>query len=290
MDQERLSAEQRMLDLVAELKASGETVDPDVLDRAKRVSVLDDAVLARDLRRLKHQAKYREQNDESNLRQRTLHVIRQRSTSDEVVSALKSLPGFNAWGPEGDADEFERYLSEALGISVAEDGVCEVDRLVPLDDFRLLLGELPVSLYHHTATGDGGSVQASIERQGLVVGRSTNFFNTQAGVYVTTRRAGMPHQVYSRRATLVHGGDPIVWRCAVSVVEIEPDPDDADLAWAQGRQFVVPSIPPWRVGLSDVFPARGDLVEWIESLQEASVRGLTPDDDRMLAQRPGLAG
>lgn len=277
MDHERVEAESRLLRLVAELCSSGQVLSSDLLARSKRVSELDDAALAKDLRTLKLLERHREQNHEPAAKTATLEVLRQRCESVEVGGVVRGLPSWRAWAElEGDAD-FPRYLEDALGLVVAPDGLCEIERISPLVDFRMLLGQLPVALYHHTASGEQDALLTRIQATGLMIGRQTNFFNTQAGVYVSTRRAGVPHDVYSRRATLVHGGSPVVWRCAVSLCDIQPDPDDADLAWAQGVQFVTPSVAPSRVSLNQVFDCLGAFGTWIADCREASLRGLTPD-------------
>lgn len=125
-----------------------------------------------------------------------------------------------------------------LGISVADDGLLEMERITAAA--AAAAGDLPVAMYHHTST----SLLGRIAREGLRVGRQTNFFNTQAGVYVSTMRAGQPVSIYSARAARVHGGDPAVIRVRRKLSQIVPDPDDADLDWAQGRQYITPGVPP----------------------------------------------
>lgn len=63
------------------------------------------------------------------------------------------------------------------------------------DQPLLVVGNLPIAMYHHT----GSAHMDAIRREGLKVGKPTNFF-TQQGVYVTTIQAGEPVSVYSRRA------------------------------------------------------------------------------------------
>lgn len=142
-----------------------------------------------------------------------------------------SAAGLDLWA-------VETQLAEELGLYVADDGLIEADRL--LEPQRRLIGQLPVALFHHTASG----VLASIQEHGLIVGKQTNYFNSQAGVYVSARRAGEPVAVYSRVAAARHGGEPMVLRVRRTLDQITPDPDDADLAWAQGVQFITrPPVP-----------------------------------------------
>ena len=158
------------------------------------------------------------------------------AAKQETLRTLQSRLGPVA--QDLDLDELQDLLARELGLQVADDGLIEADRF--LDPQRQLVGSLPVALYHHTATG----VAASIQEHGLVVGLQTNYFNSQAGVYVSTRRAGEPVALYSRVAAAKHGGEPMVLRVRRTLDQITPDPDDADLAWAQGVQFITrPPVP-----------------------------------------------
>ncbi len=133
--------------------------------------------------------------------------------------------------------DLQQHLADRYGLEVADDGLVEVERLSA--DNSALIGSLPIAMYHHTAT----ALLPAIARDGLVVGKQTNFFNTQAGVYLSTIRAGLPVSIYSARAARVHGGEPCTLRVRRRLFEVQPDPDDADLVWARGRQFITPSVP-----------------------------------------------
>lgn len=136
-----------------------------------------------------------------------------------------------------DLQALQDLLSERYGIRVAEDGLVEAPRIT--QDVACLVGaDLHVALYHHTSD----ALVPLIARQGLRVGRQTNFFNTQQGVYLSTIAAGRPVDMYSARAAKVHGGWPCTLRVRRLLGQILPDPDDHDLAWAQGRQFVTPEV------------------------------------------------
>lgn len=144
-----------------------------------------------------------------------------------VLADLEARTGIQA-GP----------LLEELGLQVAEDGLIEVEQIT--DIVRQVIGDLPVAFYHHTST----ALLPKIKEDGLLVGKQTNFFNTQAGVYVSTISAGQPVAIYSSRAAKVHGGDPTTIRLRRTLDQVSPDPDDADLEWAQGKQFITPNVPP----------------------------------------------
>ncbi|MCZ8256081.1 MAG: hypothetical protein O9327_10495, partial [Polaromonas sp.] len=114
-------------------------------------------------------------------------------------------------------------LESEFRISVAKDGLVEVEEMLSVT--RSLVSGLPLALYHHTAT----ALLPKIAKHGLVVGRQTNFFNSQAGVYLSLIPSGEPVEIYSKRAAYLHGGDPVTLRVRRTLDQIEPDPDDADL-------------------------------------------------------------
>jgi len=151
-------------------------------------------------------------------------------------------------------DDLHEKLSERFGLIVAQDGLLEVDKIT--DDLKWV-GSLPFALYHHTSS----ALFPVMRHEGLRIGPQTNFFNTQAGVYVSTIAGGQPVEVYSARAARVHGGEPSTIRVRRELSDLTPDPDDVDLAWAHGRQFVTPSVPPqdiyWDGGRYQPF-AEGD--------------------------------
>jgi hypothetical protein len=134
-------------------------------------------------------------------------------------------------------EDVHEALADRFGLVVAEDGLIEGNPLT--EAAQRLIGDEPVALYHHTSSGLLGEIRT----KGLLIGRPTNFFNTQQGVYVSTIANGEPVDVYQRRAARVHGGEPLALRVRRRLSELKPDPDDADLAWAQGRQFVTPAVP-----------------------------------------------
>jgi hypothetical protein len=143
-----------------------------------------------------------------------------------VMAKLEERTGVNA-----------ESLLEEFGIQVADDGLIEAGQIT--DVLGKIIGDLPVAFYHHTST----ALLPRIQREGLRVGEKTNFFNTQSGVYVSTIAAGAPVSTYSARAAKVHGGYPTTIRLRRTLNQVQPDPDDSDLSWAQGKQFITPNVP-----------------------------------------------
>jgi hypothetical protein len=132
----------------------------------------------------------------------------------------------------------EQDLEDQYGITVGKDGLVEPERITP--KVARLIRDLPIALWHHTSS----ALEKKIRRQGLIVGKQTNYFNTQAGVYVSTIGGGQPVDLYSAVAVRKYGGEPIAIRVRRTLDQIVPDPDDADLAWARGRQFITDPVPP----------------------------------------------
>ena len=67
----------------------------------------------------------------------------------------------------------------------------------------------------------------------------------QPHVFLTANEAGHASSAewYARGAAATHGGDPVILRVLVPWDDLEPDPDDADIA--SGRyQFVIDRVPP----------------------------------------------
>lgn len=224
IDHERHSAETRLKELGAQL---GETES----DLAKMLA-LDDVGLRRALDQLR--LKSRHPGEAAWPRSKTL-----------VVKQLKArLVAGGALNVRTSLTDVAQHLAEAYVIEVADDGLVEADKIT--DTVRDLIGDLPVAVYHHTSS----ALLPKIAVQGLIVGKQTNFFNTQAGVYLSTRRAGEPVDIYSKRAAHVYGGDPAVIRVRRRLDQLVPDPDDADLAWAQGVQFISQPVPAKDVLLS----------------------------------------
>ncbi|WP_404666764.1 hypothetical protein [Roseateles asaccharophilus] len=153
------------------------------------------------------------------------------STMDQLATRYAATFGRRLVG-----EALLEVLADSFGVQVADDGLLEAGRI---SDRLAWVGDLHFALYHHTSS----ALIPAFERDGLKIGKQTNFFNTQAGVYVSTIAAGTPVSVYSKRAALVHGGEPITLRVKRRMVDLTPDPDDADLDWAQGRQFVTPAVP-----------------------------------------------
>lgn len=160
---------------------------------------------------------------------------RQAATLNKIALAMGLKPG------AVDLAEFALGLYRRFSIQVASDGLIEAERLT--DRVRSVVGGAQIAMWHHTST----ALLDKIRAEGLKVGKQTNFFNTQAGVYLSTIAHGRPVDTYAQRAARVHGGSPVHLRVGVYLSELTPDPDDADLDWAQGRQFVTPSVAPDRL-------------------------------------------
>ncbi|MEJ6002791.1 hypothetical protein [Paucibacter soli] len=234
VDQERLDAEAAALAL--RLRLNG--VQPGssgALKASQEIQALSDPELRLELHQLR-------------TKDRALTAAAAEHPARQV--ALKELARRygQAFGELPKAADFEAVLEERFDLKVGADGLLEAGRI----DARLSwVGEMPFALFHHTSS----ALLASMRQEGLRIGQPTNFFNTQAGVYVSTIASGSPVAVYSARAARVHGGEPITLRVRRRISDLTPDPDDADLAWAQGRQFITPSVPANVIVWDDAVPA-----------------------------------
>lgn len=218
VDQERLAAE-------AKLKALGAKLGTSIAEM-KEMLALDDDGLRRALVKLRLKERHPGEAAWPRAKIQVVRQLKARLVAEGVLGIRASLV------------DAVQHLADAYVIEVADDGLIEADKIN--DKVRALVGDLPVAVYHHTSS----ALLAKIAAQGLIIGKQTNFFNTQAGVYLSTRRAGEPVDIYSKRAVHVHGGDPSVIRVRRRVDQLVPDPDDADLAWAQGVQFISEAVPP----------------------------------------------
>jgi hypothetical protein len=111
---------------------------------------------------------------------------------------------------------------------------------------RRIIGDLPVAVYHHTASG----VLAQIKQTGLRSWRDTNVrrpanehMNSGAGVYVTTETGGPVVDGYLRIAQRVHGGHPVSLTIRTTLDALTRDPDDVDLS-VGAHQFVLSHVLP----------------------------------------------
>lgn len=217
-DPDRQEAERLAASLAGELRRSAEFVE--------RLTALSDDELRAEIVRLKLTKRHPGATAWPKPKLSTLKALLERANH------------FGATDRKLDAQAVADRLDREFGLQVADDGLIEADRITPR--LATLVGDLPIAVYHHTAA----VLLPQIAEQGLKVGRQTNFFNTQAGVYLSTRRAGEPVEIYSRRAAYLHGGQPTVIRVRRLLSQLTPDPDDADLAWAQGVQFISDPVPP----------------------------------------------
>lgn len=213
MDEERLQAEQQLRQLRMRLADSEEMDDP---------CGLSDEALRGELARLRLRLRFADHRVCTSARRAALEAIAQRLLGSHLVV---------------DVDVVAERLESEYGLRVADDGLVECDRL----DGRVqaLVGDLPVALYHATST----ALASAIAADGLRIGRATNFFNTQAGVYLSVKSGSAAMDLYGRTASAVHGGEPMVVRVRRRVDQLRADPDDADLAPACDVQFVSEPVP-----------------------------------------------
>lgn len=160
----------------------------------------------------------------------------------------------------------EQYLNEVGTLQVRDDGLIEFYQFFKDRDFDVArtIGDLPVVLYHHTASG---AIPGILERGGLVpatrlgfrpradldesdldesepssIGwhRSSLGYEQGQHVFLTTEPQG---EVYSQRAVGRFGGDPITLEVMVYPHDLEPDPEDAHLGMTGRVQFVTDFVP-----------------------------------------------
>lgn len=218
IDPERLAAE-------AKLKALGAKLGTSIAEM-KEMLALDDDGLRRALVKLRLKERHPGEAAWPRAKIQVVRQLKARLVAEGVLGIRTSLV------------DAVQHLADAYVVEVGDDGLIEADKIN--DKVRALVGDLPVAVYHHTSS----ALLPKIAALGLIIGKQTNFFNTQAGVYLSTRRAGEPVDIYSKRAVHVHGGDPSVIRVRRRIDQLVPDPDDADLAWAQGVQFISDPVPP----------------------------------------------
>lgn len=178
------------------------------------------------------------------------HYAPQLELTSAQTATLHALAG-RLPGHVGDTGDLIAFLRDTMNLDVAADGLIEADPLTP--EVQALVGDLPIALFHHTAS----ALLPVIAQEGLRIGAQTNHFNTQAGCYLSTLRAGRPVEMYSTISARKHGGDPVAIRVKRRLSELRPDPDDADLAWARGRQFVTPAVPVCDLADPDLFASHG---------------------------------
>jgi hypothetical protein len=137
-------------------------------------------------------------------------------------------------------DTFEDYLKNEHSIRIRRDGLITFYHLTK--SVRTLIGDLPVALYHYTAS----RVIRSIRDYGLEGDRETVNNREVDGVYLTTEQSGPAVTGYVRRAITAHGGYGVRLTVKCYLDELEPDPDDAGIA--SGRmQYVISDVPPERI-------------------------------------------
>ena len=153
----------------------------------------------------------------------------------------------------GDEELLLEYLDTWLGecgIAVEDDtDLVTFDVLYADDDcqVREVIGNLPILLYHHTATGALDDIR---DRGGLVpgldLGQKSTTSSSKMYVFLTTEVSGPAVSGYQFRAVQRYGGDPVTLEISTTLDQVHPDPDDEDIS-SGARQFVVGFVP-----LSDI--------------------------------------
>ncbi len=179
------------------------------------------------------------------------HLYRLSATDEFRTTVMKQAKqhGFDAWLADWDPDavgEYEEdYLDEYLGeysIEVHEDTDALVFDTLD-DDSTQLIGDLPVVLVHHTATG---ALEGIKERGGLVpaltLGLELGYRESGAYVFLTTETGGPAVQGYQDRAVQRYGGDPVMLEIKTTLSSVFPDPDDEDISSGR-RQFATDFVP-----------------------------------------------
>lgn len=147
-----------------------------------------------------------------------------------------------------DQSDFWAYLDEFISdryeFNIREDGLIEPERITP--ENARIIGDLPIVVYHHSTD----AVEDEIKRSGLKpsgqdgIKKANPYLNTSDGVYVTTQYNSNATRGYQNNAIQAHGGNPRVYEIRTTINQLQDDPDDADLGWSQGRQFVLPYVAP----------------------------------------------
>lgn len=132
------------------------------------------------------------------------------------------------------------YLRDELSVSVCDNGLITFWTLSK--DIQQLIGDLPVALYHFTSS----AVMRSIRTEGLHGERVSVNRRTTSGVYLTTETNGPAVTGYIRNAVAAHGGSPIKLTVKCYLIDLTPDPDDADISSGQ-HQFLITSVSPEQI-------------------------------------------
>lgn len=138
-------------------------------------------------------------------------------------------------------DYLNEYLDRELSISVRDDGRITIDYL-PTSEVRRAVGDLPIVVFHHTASGALKHIKKEGLRPQAKRGKGTNY-SSGAGVYVTLRQSGVDVDGYGRNAVRRYGGKPIAVEIEARLRDLEQDPDDADIQ-SGAYQYILPSVEP----------------------------------------------
>lgn len=147
-----------------------------------------------------------------------------------------------------DPSDFREYLdeftSDRFEFGIREDGLIEPERITA--ENAKIIGELPIVVYHHSTD----AIEDQVGRDGLRpssekgIKKVNPYLNSSSGVYVTTEYGSNATRGYQNHAIQTHGGNARTWEIRTTISQLQDDPDDADLGWSQGRQFVLPYVSP----------------------------------------------
>ena len=166
----------------------------------------------------------------------TLDVLRQRLAAE--FADYVASEDLDISTPDDEAYEFDEFLSREKNLGVDEStGIIDLRYYTP--DLYELLQDLPVGLYHYTSS----TLVPSIQREGLRLGteQSNPYENSFAGVYLTTEYSGRAIDGYVYNAVQRHGGEGIRVFVRAYLRDLQPDPDDADIA-SGDCQFVADAV------------------------------------------------
>lgn len=137
-------------------------------------------------------------------------------------------------------EEFGSWLSRENSVSVRDDSLIEFWTLSPA--VQRMIGDNEVALFHYTSS----RVIPSITRTGLDADRKSVNGTVNRAVFLTSEQSGPPVRAYLMGALRSHRGKPVRITVRMSLDELSPDPDDADIE-SGNHQFIVSHVPPDRI-------------------------------------------
>lgn len=187
---------------------------------------------------------------ESNQAEETLWTIYQRVRSEfdpwlseyqennaEVIADIMN-------NPSAFIQYLDEFTSDRYDFGIREDGLIEPEQITSKNSS--IIGSLPIVVYHHSTDAIEGQIRSRGLRPSTEPGikKANPYLNSSSGVYVTTERSSNATRGYQNNAIQAHGGNARTWAIRTTIDHLQDDPDDADLGWSQGRQFVLPYVNP----------------------------------------------